>query len=83
MGLFKKFKEVLSKTRDGISKKLNDLFAKDKIGEDFYEELEDILISSDVSVQTTMEMTTATSGGMFHACTALKVMYAPIMMTSP
>ncbi len=56
MGLFGKLKSVLSKTRDGISKKLNELFAKDKIGEDFYEELEDILISSDVSVKTTMEI---------------------------
>ncbi len=56
MGLFSKLKSVLSKTRDGISKKLNDLFAKNKLGEEFYEELEDILISSDVSVNTTMEI---------------------------
>ncbi len=56
MGLFSKLKNVLSKTRDGISKKLNDLFAKNKLGEEFYEELEDILISSDVSVNTTMEI---------------------------
>ncbi|MBR5900314.1 MAG: signal recognition particle-docking protein FtsY, partial [Clostridia bacterium] len=56
MGLFGKLKDVLSKTRNGISAKLTDLFAKDKIGEDFYEELEDLLISSDVSVQTTMEI---------------------------
>ena len=56
MGLFKKLKAVLTKTRDGISKKLNDLFAKNKLGEEFYEELEDILISSDVSVKTTMEI---------------------------
>ncbi|MBE5753814.1 MAG: signal recognition particle-docking protein FtsY [Clostridiales bacterium] len=56
MGLFSKLKAVLTKTRDGISKKLNELFAKDKIGEDFYEELEDILISADVSVKTTMEI---------------------------
>lgn len=56
MGLFGKLKAVLSKTRDGLSKKLNDLFAKDKIGEEFYEELEDILISADVSVKTTMEI---------------------------
>ncbi len=56
MGLFSKLKSVLSKTRDGIGKKLNELFAKDKIGEDFYEQLEDILISSDVSVKTTMEI---------------------------
>ena len=56
MGLFGKLKEVLSKTRNGISKKLNELFAKNKLGEEFYTELEDILISSDVSVQTTMEI---------------------------
>ena len=56
MGLFSKLKAVLTKTRDGISKKLNELFAKDKIGEEFYEELEDILISADVSVKTTMEI---------------------------
>ena len=56
MGLFSKLKAVLTKTRDGISKKLNDLFAKNKLGEEFYEELEDILISADVSVKTTMEI---------------------------
>ena len=56
MGLFSKLKAVLAKTRDGIAKKLNELFAKNKLGEDFYEELEDILISADVSVKTTMEI---------------------------
>ncbi len=56
MGLFAKIKSVLSKTKEGLSKKLNDLFAKNKLGEEFYEELEDILISSDVSVSTTMEI---------------------------
>ncbi len=56
MGLFSKLKAVLTKTRDGLSKKLNELFAKDKLGDDFYDELEDILISADVSVKTTMEI---------------------------
>lgn len=56
MGFFSKLKAVLTKTRDGLSKKLNDLFAKNKLGEEFYEELEDILISADVSVKTTMEI---------------------------
>ena len=56
MGLFSKLKAVLSKTRDGMSKKLTELFAKNKLGEEFYEELEDILISADVSVKTTMEI---------------------------
>ncbi len=56
MGFFSKLKEVLKKTRDGLSKKLTELFAKNKLGEEFYEELEDILISADVSVKTTMEI---------------------------
>ena len=56
MGLFSKLKSVLAKTREGISKKLTELFAKNKLGDEFYTELEDILISADVSVKTTMEI---------------------------
>lgn len=56
MGLFGKLKSVLVKTRDGLSKKLNDLFAKNKLGDEFYEDLEDVLISSDVSVNTAVEI---------------------------
>ncbi|MBE7087810.1 MAG: signal recognition particle-docking protein FtsY, partial [Clostridiales bacterium] len=56
MGFFSKLKAVLQKTRDGLGKKLNELFAKNKLGDEFYEDLEDILISSDVSVKTTMEI---------------------------
>ena len=56
MGFFGKIKSVLSKTRDGIASKLNMLFAKNKLGDEFYDELEEILISSDVSVQTSMEI---------------------------
>ena len=56
MGLFGKIKAALSKTKDGLAKKLGSLFSRDKIGEDFYEELEDILISSDVSVNTAAEI---------------------------
>lgn len=56
MGLFSKLKSVLSKTKNGLVQKLNELFAKNKLGEEFYEDLEDILISSDVSVATTMEI---------------------------
>jgi fused signal recognition particle receptor len=56
MGFFSKIKEVLQKTKNGLAKKLNDLFSKNKLGDDFYEELEDILISSDVSVKTSLEI---------------------------
>jgi fused signal recognition particle receptor len=56
MGIFSKLFTALKKTKEGLSEKLRGLFARDKIGEEFYEELEDILISSDVSVKTTMEI---------------------------
>ena len=56
MGLFGKLKSVLAKTRDGLAKKLNDIFAKNKLGDDFYDDLEDVLISSDVSVNTAVEI---------------------------
>lgn len=56
MGFFNKLFSALKKTKDGLSEKLRVLFAKDKIGEDFYEDLEDILISSDISVATADEI---------------------------
>ncbi len=55
MGLFSKLKSVLKKTKDGLAKKLSDLFSRG-ISDDFYEELEDLLISADVSVNTTVEI---------------------------
>lgn len=52
-----KFKEGLVKTRDSFNGKLNDLFARyRKIDEDFFEELEEILIMADVGVNTVMEL---------------------------
>ena len=52
-----KFKEGLTKTRDSFSGKMNDLVAKyRKVDEDFFEELEELLISADVGVSTVMEL---------------------------
>lgn len=52
-----KFKEGLVKTRDSFNGKLNDLFARyRKIDEDFFEELEEILIMADVGVNTVLEL---------------------------
>lgn len=56
MGIFSKIKNALKKTRDGLSGALTKLFAKDKIGSEFYDELEEILISSDISVTTAEEV---------------------------
>ncbi len=56
MGFFNKIFGALKKTKDTLSQKLNALFARDKIGEDFYEDLEDILISSDVAYSTASDI---------------------------
>ncbi|MDE5943605.1 MAG: signal recognition particle-docking protein FtsY [Clostridia bacterium] len=52
MGFFSKLKNALKKTREGLASKLSNLFSKNKLGDDFYEELEEILISADISVTT-------------------------------
>jgi len=52
-----KFKEGLTKTRDSFAGKMNDLVAKyRKVDEDFFEELEELLISADVGVTTVMNL---------------------------
>lgn len=52
-----KFVTGLEKTRDSFSEKVNDLFARyRKVDEDFFEELEEILIGADVGVNTVMEL---------------------------
>ncbi len=56
MSLFGKIKDALKKTREGVSTKLRLLFAKNKLGDEFYDELEEILISADVSVRTAEEV---------------------------
>ncbi len=53
MGFFKKIKEGLKKTRDNISEKINGIINSfTKIDEEFFEELEETLISADVGVKT-------------------------------
>ncbi len=56
MGIFSKIASALKKTKEGLSGALGALFSKNKIGEDFYEELEEILISSDISVTCTEDI---------------------------
>ncbi|TXC91987.1 signal recognition particle-docking protein FtsY [Metabacillus litoralis] len=52
-----KFKDGLTKTRDSFAGKMNDLVAKyRKVDEDFFEELEELLISADVGVATVMDL---------------------------
>ncbi len=56
MGLFKKIAEALRKTREAFRRKLDALFSHGELNDEFYEELEDILISSDVGVESATEI---------------------------
>ena len=51
MGLFKKIGQALKKTREAFAKKFESLFSGGELNDDFYEELVDILISSDVGFE--------------------------------
>lgn len=52
-----KFKQGLTKTRDSFAGKVNDLVARyRKVDEDFFEELEEILITADVGFNTVMTL---------------------------
>lgn len=53
----KQFKDGLEKTRKGLVEKVTDLvIRRKKIDEEFYEELEEILIGADVGVNTVMNL---------------------------
>lgn len=57
VSLFKRLKEGLSKTKKGITDKIDVLIKSyQKIDEELFEELEEILISADIGVTTTMEV---------------------------
>lgn len=53
----KKYEKGMEKTRKSFTGRLNDLVARyRKVDEDFFEELEEILISADVGVNTVMDL---------------------------
>lgn len=56
MGFFNKIKEGLSKTRHAFMEKVEKLVIRRKIDEEFYEELEEILIMADIGVHTVMQL---------------------------
>ena len=56
MGIFGKILGALKKTKDNLSSRLSALFSKNKLGDEFYDELEEILISADISVTTAEEI---------------------------
>ena len=56
MGFFKNLFNGLKKTKDAISKKLSMIFGNGELTDEFFEDLEAILIGSDMGVQTTEEI---------------------------
>ena len=57
MGFFDKLKQGLLKTKNAIVDKIDNLFKKFvKVDEDLFEELEELLISADIGVNTSMEI---------------------------
>src|SRR5699024_8090719 len=51
------YKEGMKKTRKSFTEKINDLMARYRqVDEDFFEELEEVLILSDVGVNTVMDL---------------------------
>jgi fused signal recognition particle receptor len=52
-----KFKDGLAKTRDSFTSKVNDLVARFReVDEEFFEELEELLLQADVGFETVMEL---------------------------
>ena len=57
MGFFDKLKSGLDKTRDSLNNKINNVFSNfRKVDEELLEELEEILIMSDIGVETSTEI---------------------------
>ncbi len=53
MGFFEKLKNGLKKTKNALTSKLDSLFSSyDKIDDDFYDELMDVLLTADIGVAT-------------------------------
>ena len=56
MGLFDRLKEGLAKTRKGFIEKVESVFSQGKIDEEVVNELEEILITSDIGVHAAAEI---------------------------
>lgn len=57
MGFFDKLKSGLNKTKDSFNERINDVFSNfRKVDEDMLEELEEVLIISDIGVDTSVKI---------------------------
>ena len=57
MGFFEKLKNGLAKTKNAVIKELNSLFVRSELDDDFWEELEELLVLADVGVTAAGEIT--------------------------
>ncbi len=92
MGLFDKIKSGLKKTRDVLTGRMDDLVGSYKeLDDEFYEELSDILVMSDIGMETTQlavnrlreKCTSEKIGDPEKARAALKQILADIMTAPP
>ena len=92
MGLFDKIKSGLKKTRDVLTGRMDDLVSSYKeLDDDFYEELSDILVMSDIGMETTQlavdrlreKCTSEKIGDPEKARAALKQILVDIMTAPP
>lgn len=56
MGFFEKLKSSLSKTKNAVIKEMNYLFTHSELDEDFWEELEELLVLSDIGISEAQEI---------------------------
>ena len=56
MGIFKKIGNALRKTREAIARKIDSMLSHGELGDEFYDDLTDVLISCDIGVRTSMEI---------------------------
>ena len=53
MGFFEKLKQGMNKTKNSFNEKINNVFSNfRKVDEDFLDELEEVLIMSDIGMET-------------------------------
>ena len=57
MGFFKKIADALKKTREAFARKIDAMMSRGELDDEFYDELTDILISCDIGVKISFEIT--------------------------
>ena len=56
MGLFKKIGQALRKTKEALTRKIDELLSHGELNDEFFDDLTDVLISCDVGVKSSMEI---------------------------